>query len=366
MYTMLYIHWPFCSKKCPYCDFNSFVESNIDHKEWLNGYLNALDHYKEYLINKQITSIFFGGGTPSLAQPNLIYNILNKIANYISNQTEITLEANPTTVEMNKLQDFKAAGINRVSIGIQSLRDNNLKFLGRNHSVKTAVQAIKMVEKVFDNFSLDFIYGLPYQTIDEWKKELKEILSYNNRHLSLYQLTIESNTKFGALAKAGLLQEINNDIAAEMFEITQEMTANKGLYSYEISNHAHPEYQCQHNLGYWFYKDYIGIGPGAHGKLTINNQVVTTIQEKNPKLWLNNLNNALQIEKRETLTNDSVRREKIMMGLRTMYGIEQDLIMNNHNFQELLKENLIYIKNNNIIITEKGKLITDSIIEMLI
>lgn len=370
--TSIYIHWPFCVKKCPYCDFNSFVNHNTHHDDWNNAYLKVIEkHYSQHLRNKNITSIFFGGGTPSLAEPQMIENILNTLQSIttFAVDIEITLEANPTSIEKQKFQGFKNAGINRVSLGIQSLRNKNLQFLGRNHSVNEAIQAIDIVKQSFQNYSLDFIYGLPTQTCDEWQEELQEILLLNSNHLSLYQLTIENGTKFGALAKQGLLLELNENVAAEMFEMTYNMTSEYGFNRYEVSNHAKPTYESRHNLNYWHYGNYIGIGPGAHGRYTNElSERVMTIDIQQPDIWLSSVKQYNHgIKEQQVLQQNEIAIERIMMGMRTTYGIDSSLLNNKDEIlNDMLKENLIHAVNDKIAATNKGMLILNSIIQQLI
>lgn len=368
--TAIYIHWPFCIKKCPYCDFNSFVSEKIDHEKWSNAYLRVIkDYYREFLHQKNISSIFFGGGTPSLATPKMIQEILNALSEIATfeNNIEITLEANPTSVETEKFIQFKNAGINRVSLGIQSLREQNLQFLGRNHSVSEARSAIHTVKEIWQNYSLDFIYALPNQSLEHWKEELTEILLLESPHLSLYQLTVEQNTKFGAMARHGLFKEIDEEIAAKMFEMTYIMTQKHGLHRYEVSNHAKNSYESRHNLNYWQYGDYVGLGPGAHGRITKNNQKIMTADIKQPELWLTSvLQNKHGIQIIETLNDDEVNIEKIMMNMRTKFGVSLSLLQNKqYAVDHLLQHNLIYIQENHVIATENGVKVLNSIIETL-
>lgn len=361
----IYIHWPFCLKKCPYCDFNSFVARDIDHDKWAEAYKKVITgYYSEILQHREISTIFFGGGTPSLATPNMIESIIDTLNDVsgVSPDTEITLEANPTSVEAKKFSNFKAAGINRVSMGIQSLRDNNLKFLGRNHSVDESRKAIAAVKKSFHNYSLDFIYALPHQTLSNWKMELQEAIDLASGHMSLYQLTIEEGTKFGMMAKHGLLNEIDQEVATEMFEMTNDMTRAAGLYRYEVSNHAKPGYESLHNLNYWRYSDYLGIGPGAHGR---HNKVMTT-DRKQPEAWLHDVitkGNAL--ETNSILTDDEIRLEKILMGMRTIEGVDVDLV-DGSKLQELLESFLIKVDKNKVKATNKGLLVLNSLVEALV
>ncbi len=362
----VYIHWPFCTKKCPYCDFNSFVSDKIDHNRWSKVYLRAIDFYCELLNTKKIRSIFFGGGTPSLATSNMIQSIINKLRliSHFTEDIEITLEANPTSVEAKKFSEFRDAGVNRVSLGIQSLRNKNLKFLGRHHSVDEAIAAIESVKASFDNYSLDFIYALPHQTLKDWENELNEVISLASNHLSLYQLTIENGTKFGTMAKAGLLNEIDESLALDMFDITDEITTNNGLYRYEVSNHARVGFESLHNLNYWQYGDYIGIGPGAHGRY--GRPKVMTVDVRQPELWIKSVTEKGNgLDKRDILTNEDMRIEKIMMGMRMKDGIDISLILDK-NIDELTQQNLIEVIGNKILITRNGIKLLNSVIAKLI
>lgn len=361
----IYVHWPFCLKKCPYCDFNSFVAKDIEHERWTESYKKVITgYYSEVLKNREISTIFFGGGTPSLATPKMIETIIKTLCDVseISSNPEITLEANPTSVEAKKFADFKAAGINRVSMGIQSLRDDNLHFLGRNHSVEESRKAIDAVRKNFHNYSLDFIYALPHQTISQWREELHEAIDLASGHMSLYQLTIEGGTKFGAMSKQGLLDEIDQDVAAEMFEMTNDITGAAGLHRYEVSNHAMPGYESLHNLNYWRYGDYLGIGPGAHGRYN----KTMTVDKKQPEAWLHDVmtkGNALEIN--NPLSDDEIRLEKIMMGMRTSEGININLLKNK-DLTNLIKDCLIALEGNKVKATQKGLLVLNSLIEDLV
>jgi putative oxygen-independent coproporphyrinogen III oxidase len=366
----IYIHWPFCAKKCPYCDFNSFVQDKIDHDKWSDAYIIAIDHYAKFLNNKQIKSIFFGGGTPSLATPMMIKNIIDHLKSIttFSNNIEITLEANPTSVEAVKFSQFKDVGINRISLGVQSLRNENLKFLGRNHSSDEAITAIEILKSNFENYSLDFIYALPDQTLEAWEKELNEAISLASNHLSLYQLTIENGTKFGAMAKAGLLNEIDEIIASEMFKLTNDITTQNGFNRYEVSNHAKFGFESIHNLNYWEYGDYIGIGPGAHGRYNSSEGKIMTVDIKQPDLWIKSLfEKANGLHLLEKLSAEDIRIETIMMGIRTKYGIPLELLHNKEQIiKELTNDQLVEVIDNRVKITDKGLIILNSVTGYLI
>jgi putative oxygen-independent coproporphyrinogen III oxidase len=267
----LYIHWPFCKKKCPYCDFNSHVREGVDHAAWREALLREMGYWHARAPDKTITSIFFGGGTPSLMEATTVEALINeayKLWPTAAGGCEITLEANPSSVEAAKFAALKAAGVNRVSLGVQSLKPESLKFLGREHSASEALDAVALAARTFDRYSFDLIYALPNQTLGEWEKELKEALNYANGHLSLYQLTIEENTAFHHAYHVGKSFQLPEDsLAAEMYQRTQEIMGEAGLPAYEISNHASTGQESRHNLSYWRSDSYFGIGPGAHGRV---------------------------------------------------------------------------------------------------
>jgi putative oxygen-independent coproporphyrinogen III oxidase len=261
----IYIHWPFCEKKCPYCDFNSHVRDNINHLKWLKAYLNELRYYASETSERVISSVFFGGGTPSLMKPSVIEKILDEIQSlwHCSKDMEVTAEANPSSSETQLFKDFRGAGINRLSIGVQSLNNQSLMFLGRLHNADDARKAIKAATKIFPRISFDLIYALPGQTPITWKKELASAIKIAEGHLSLYQLTIEPGTEFHKKR----IKAANEDIGAALYELTQEIIDNAGLPAYEISNHAKKGQESRHNLIYWRGGDYLGIGPGAHARI---------------------------------------------------------------------------------------------------
>jgi len=322
----LYIHWPYCEAKCPYCDFNSFVAKSIDHDAWLSAYLNELEKFHKLTSNKRLTSVFFGGGTPSLMRPKTVEAILAK-ANELwgfSNQIEITLEANPSSVEADKFRDFRLAGVNRVSVGIQALNDSDLKRLGRLHSTKEALLALDVAHSEFDRVSFDLIYGRQDQTLDQWDAELSQALKLSSGHLSLYQLTIEPNTSFGDRYAVGKLKGLpDEDLGADMYEMVQSTCESYGMHAYEVSNYAKEGHESIHNLIYWTYNDYIGIGPGAHGRLTLNDQKVATETILSPQTWLKTaLDMAKETSEFTPLENFQAGQEAVLMGLRLSQGID--------------------------------------------
>ncbi len=315
----LYIHWPYCVSKCPYCDFNSHVAQTIDHAQWAQAFETELHRVFLECKEQQVSSIFFGGGTPSLMAPQTVNRILETAASLwgLSDDAEITLEANPTTVESDTFANFKQAGINRLSIGIQSLRPDVLKFLGRAHSVEEGFRALELAAKTFDRYSFDLIYARPNQSLADWQDELEQALSLSRGHLSLYQLTIEPGTAF----YKDNVPAADENLGADLFDLTQTMMEKAGMPAYEISNHAKPGEESRHNLVYWLGDDYIGIGPGAHSRL--NNSAIHQIYK--PDLWLNGvLEKGTGEQKRKKLTPDERAIELLMMGLRLKDGVNSD------------------------------------------
>jgi len=320
----IYIHWPFCQSKCPYCDFNSHVASTIDHAAWREAYKKELEHYARLLPGRRITSVFFGGGTPSLMEAATVETILQTITRLwpMDGDVEITLEANPTSVEAQKFADFRKAGVNRLSLGVQSLRDDALKFLGRAHDAGQAKHAIELAARNFQRFSFDLIYARQDQTPEMWETELCEALAFADGHISLYQLTIEPNTKFHTLAGRGEKLTAPDEQAALMFELTQKILTEAGMPAYEISNHAKPGAASRHNLTYWHYEDYIGIGPGAHGRYCIPDKRFATEDHRAPEVWLKHVSeHGHGLRVCDTLDAGTSQREALMMGLRLSEGI---------------------------------------------
>ncbi|MGI4753437.1 MAG: radical SAM family heme chaperone HemW [Janthinobacterium lividum] len=376
----IYIHWPFCLSKCPYCDFNSHIANSIDDNNWLKSYEKEIEYFKDIIQNKYIKSIFFGGGTPSLMNPKIVEEIINKISELarIDKQTEITLEANPTSFETEKFKAFKAAGINRVSIGVQSLREDDLKKLGRTHDSLQAIKTIESANKIFSRVSFDLIYARSGQELKDWQQELKQAMELVTGHISLYQLTIEKGTPFYKLFHDGNLILPSSDIAAEMYEWTNDYLESQNYFRYEISNYAKKGQECTHNLTYWNYNDYLGIGPGAHSRVIENPSSVSAIMMwHKPEKWLeavNNKNNGIQTNSK--LTKQEIIEEILMMGLRLKKGInisalEQkidaklenilDISSLNH-YQEL---DLIRL-DDNIYLTYKGLMLHSYIVPRLL
>ncbi|MEM6383389.1 MAG: radical SAM family heme chaperone HemW [Pseudomonadota bacterium] len=327
----VYVHWPFCASKCPYCDFNSHVRAKgVDEERYAQAFRTELEAMAERTKGRTVSSIFFGGGTPSLMSPETVQTILGAIRELwaVSKSAEITLEANPTSVEADRFAGFRKAGVNRVSLGVQALNDTDLHALGRTHSAADALRAVQIARDAFDRISFDLIYARPDQSVNRWEEELGTALGYAADHLSLYQLTIEPGTQFEILHKAGRLKVPDPEIAEEMFISTQALTSARGLSAYEISNHAASEAASRHNLVYWRYGEYVGVGPGAHGRLIKADDPfrprVATSTERYPEHWLarvEQFGHGLVAD--DALTAEEMGDEYLVMGLRLREGISR-------------------------------------------
>jgi putative oxygen-independent coproporphyrinogen III oxidase len=324
----IYVHWPYCQAKCPYCDFNSHVRTELEEDRWARAITRELQAVAELQngTRPEVASIFFGGGTPSLMSARAVNTVLEQIARLwpVSAQAEITLEANPSSAEQNRFRDYRATGVNRLSVGVQSLDDGALKALGRLHNAQEARRAVDLAANIFPRSSFDLIYARPRQTPKEWAAELSAALEFAGEHMSLYQLTIEPNTPYAVLAREGRLIVPDEDAAATLYGVTQEICDKAGLPAYEISNHARAGAESRHNLIYWRYGDYAGVGPGAHGRLTLGDKRVATQAERLPERWL------AQVEEKgagfatdEVTTNDAAR-EHLLMALRLSEGLDLD------------------------------------------
>ncbi|MCZ6454774.1 MAG: radical SAM family heme chaperone HemW [Alphaproteobacteria bacterium] len=321
----IYVHWPFCRSLCPYCDFNSHVSDHVDHARWRTALLRELEHYAELAGPRRVTSIFFGGGTPSLMAPDTAAAVIEAVAQHfiLDEDIEITLEANPTSVESDRLVAFAGAGINRVSLGIQALDNAALAFLGRTHSAEEAITAIEVAAHTFERYSFDLIYARPGQSVDQWRRELEQAIGRTRGHISVYQLTVERGTPFYLAQARGDLVLPDDPVLAALFETTQEVLADAGMPAYEISNHAAPGQACRHNLAYWQYSDYAGIGPGAHGRITAAGRIHATRQHRAPEIWLHRVeDHGHATQTNEPLEPQSVVAELVLMGLRLRCGID--------------------------------------------
>lgn len=323
MARALYIHWPFCLAKCPYCDFNSHVRERVEHDRWQAGLLADMRHEHAVAGGEKLDSIFFGGGTPSLMPPALVARLLDEAEKLwgFSEGIEITLEGNPSSVEAGNYAALADAGVNRVSLGLQALDNETLRFLGRLHDASEGLQALEVAQKRFSRVSFDLIYARPGQTLDAWQAELERALSFGTGHLSLYQLTIEPGTRFATMVRQNQFEPLDEDACADMFALTREMTANAGLPAYEISNHARPGEESRHNLTYWRYQDYCGIGPGAHGR----RGGIATTRHRKPENWLEAIDAKAQgINEHRDLGCREQASEAMLMGLRLREGVDLD------------------------------------------
>lgn len=377
----IYIHYPFCKSKCPYCDFNSHVRESVEYEKFLRAYERELEFFAAKIGQRKVVTIFFGGGTPSLMPIFLVEGILKKIAQLwsLDENCEITLEANPTSSEASKFKDLRRIGINRLSMGIQALNDEDLKFLGREHSAKEAIGTIEIAAKIFDNFSFDLIYARPKQSLEAWKTELARAIDFGTKHLSLYQLTIEKGTKFYSQFARKEFEMPDENLSAEFYEMTNQITSDAGLELYEISNYAKKNYECQHNLVYWQGGDYLGIGAGAHSRLYLENEAdrsaITMLHE--PLVWLKKVEEfGAGIQKQEKISAEELCEELILMGLRLRDGISDRIFQNHLNkklreiidFEKLrVLENkgMIILSEERIKIVDKSRLLSNSIIEKI-
>ena len=352
----LYVHWPFCLSKCPYCDFNSYTISEYDKIEWLNAYLNQLNMIREFyeknnLSLTKLTSIFFGGGTPSLMEPKIIEKIINKSLKVFgfNDDIEITLEANPSSIEFKNIKEFKSSGINRLSLGVQSLKNEDLSFLGRLHKIEDTKKIINVANKVFNNISIDLIYGLPFQNIKNWKNDLNNFLSeYDLNHISAYQLTYEKGTKFYHMYKKNNLKKITNKESLKFYCSTVEILENYNFKQYEISNFSKKSYQSKHNQLYWNSDNWFGIGPGAISRFWNNKSERIEIQNfKKPQTWIQRiLKDEKSFKKIVKIESEVSDKEILIMGLRLVDGID----INKFNKKEFLYSNTFkYLNQNNIV-----------------
>jgi len=322
----VYVHWPFCLSKCPYCDFNSHVRhTEIDEERFARAFAREIATTAARTGKREVTSIFLGGGTPSLMKPQTVGAVLDAIAQHwsVDSGVEVTLEANPTSVEATRFAGYRAAGVNRVSLGVQALDDASLKSLGRLHSAQEALDAVAIARRAFDRYSFDLIYARPNQSAEAWTKELKLAISEAAEHLSLYQLTIEEGTPFFGLHRAGKLKTPDEDLARELYDVTQDVCAAHGLPSYEISNHARVGAECRHNLVYWRGQEYAGVGPGAHGRLDIGGIRHAIATDKRPEAWLTRVEeDGHGIISEDLLDSEQRADEFLLMGLRLAEGID--------------------------------------------
>ncbi len=368
----LYLHWPFCAAKCPYCDFNSHVSRTIDQESWQRAYLGEIDRYADMTPGRVLESIYFGGGTPSLMDPALVSAILERISDRwtLSNNVEITLEANPTSIEAANFAGYRTAGVNRVSIGVQALNDTDLRKLGRMHTVEEAKQALSLAKSTFDRVNFDLIYSRQDQSLNDWREELTQALDMGPDHLSLYQLTIEEGTAFGDRFAAGGLHGLpGDDLAVDQYFLTQDLCENAGLPAYEVSNHARPGEESRHNMIYWQAGDWIGIGPGAHGRLTLNGVRIGSETALTPADWLTNPGDSA----REIIPLDEQAVEYLLMGLRLHQGIDLErlkarfgLELAPEKLKNLLELSLIEVEGSTLRTSREGRPVLNGILRELL
>lgn len=366
----LYVHWPFCVSKCPYCDFNSHVRASIDPDEWRKALLADLAHEAALLPGRRLESIFFGGGTPSLMDPATAEAIISAAKDHwsASDDLEVTLEANPNSAEAGKFADLARAGVNRISLGLQSFDDQSLAFLGRAHSGDEGLKALESAQNAVDRVSFDLIYALPGDTEEGWASNLDRAIGLGTEHLSLYQLTIEPGTRFATMVAKHEFEPLDADRSATLFELTQERTAAAGIPGYEISNHAKSGAESRHNLAYWRYQDYAGVGPGAHGRRL----GMRTVRHKKPENFLSAVSrNAHGISEEEALTHEGAAHEALVMGLRLAEGIEPGLLSDRFGGQPIVDEvsvdrlighGLLERQGSRLRTTPAGRLLLDSIL----
>ncbi|NIJ32610.1 radical SAM family heme chaperone HemW [Sphingomonas oligoaromativorans] len=372
----LYVHWPFCVSKCPYCDFNSHVRAEIDEAAWRDALLADLAHEAALTPGRPLGSIFFGGGTPSLMAPSTVAAVLDAAERHwgFSDDIEITLEANPSSVEAANFHALASAGVNRVSLGLQALDDEALHFLGRAHGVAESLAALDVAQAAFGRVSVDLIYARPYQSEAEWLAELNRALGFGTEHLSLYQLTIEPGTRFAALAAKGELPTLDTDEAAHLFELTRQVTTEAGIPAYEISNHARPGAESRHNLAYWRYRDYLGVGPGAHGR----RGQLASFRRKKPENWLSAVTrNGHGIESEEPLDGPTRAEEALLMGLRlddgldlaavsAATGVAIDAMVDAAAIDRLAGHGLLAREGDRLTVREPGMLLLDGILAEIV
>ena len=372
----LYIHWPFCQAKCPYCDFNSHVSQEIDQKRWLRAYLSELDRVAEHTQGRILQTVFFGGGTPSLMAPETVATILERVRCLwpTANDLETTLEANPGSVEAGRFRAYQEGGVNRISMGIQSLNDNDLRRLGRIHSVDEAKAAFDIARTTFERVSFDLIYARQDQTLESWTAELREALSMAIDHLSLYQLTVEQGTAFGDRYNRGKLRGLpEEDLAADMYQVTQDICADYGFSAYEVSNFARIGSESRHNQIYWRYGDYAGVGPGAHARLTLNGQKYAIETWRMPGKWLDSVEQGNGESLSEPIDREGQAIEFLLMGLRLSEGIDllryeklAGVALSEKKLDMLHQLGMIHIKNQRLMTTLKGRMVLDALLAELL
>lgn len=377
----IYIHWPWCKVKCPYCDFNSHLnKENMNYEEMFNSYKKDIKKFYKLIGNRNVVSVFLGGGTPSLMPPELCKKILDYIKKFwdFSEEIEITLETNPRDVNYSLMREFKDVGINRVSLGVQSFNEKELKFLGRDHSANDSIKSIEIINNIFDNVSFDLISTLPDTSVVTWKQNLNFAIKLVKNHISIYQLTIEKGTKFFSMYNNNKFKLPNEDLSLKIFELTNDLLYKSNLHAYEVSNYSHKGTECIHNKAIWNYKDYIGIGPGAHSRVRVKSNFYALNIDYNPRIWVTN-NKTLNesFANKVLLTKNETLEEIILMGLRLNKGInlidaeERSNIkvldnLNTNILEQALKEKLLTITKNHLSVTKSGLNVLDTLTSSLL
>lgn len=371
----LYLHWPFCQSKCPYCDFNSHVAGQVDESAWKAAFEKELLRVSRLTGPRVLNTIFFGGGTPSLMSPDIVSHIIESAKHgwTLANDCEITLEANPSSVEAGRFRGYSDAGVNRISMGFQALNDADLRQLGRRHTVREALTAYDVAQSLFDRVSFDLIYARQGQTLQAWQEELKTALSMGSNHLSLYQLTIEEGTVFSERNNRGLLKGLPDEgLAADLFEMTQDICAGAGFHNYEVSNFARPGSESRHNMLYWTAGDYAGIGPGAHGRLTIAGQRTATESYSAPSVWLDKVNAGTADSSFLPLSPADQGQEYLMMGLRMSTGIDlarfnaiSGINLSTEKINTLSEYDMVKEETGRLCVTQKGRMLLNEVIREL-
>ncbi len=371
----IYIHWPYCERICPYCDFNVYRHRAVDMAVWQQSYLRELQYLNELVPGRRVQSIYFGGGTPSLMAPEVVATLIEFIGSQwsLDADAEISLEANPTDAESRRFRAFKSAGVNRLSLGVQALNDDDLKKLGRWHTADEARRAFFQARDAFDNVSIDLIYARPQQSADAWGQELATALAMNPDHLSLYQLTIEPGTAFERNQNRGTIVLPDDNEAVRLYQLSQEICDASGFYGYEVSNHARMGFESRHNLSYWRYEDYAGIGPGAHGRLSVDGVKYATISWRDPARWLEQIaRHGRGVEQMTAISRDDRAAELVLMGLRLDEGISlsryRDVAgvpFDEIRLGELEQDGFITVTQTRVRATGKGRTVLNAVIGRL-
>lgn len=372
----LYLHWPYCLSKCPYCDFNSHVTNHIDHSAWADAYRREIERAAALTPGRLLQTVYFGGGTPSLMEPETVDVILSAIRKgwSLANDIEITMEANPTSVEAGKFRAFRDSGVNRVSMGLQALNDTDLRRLGRTHTVAEARRAFETAANIFDRTTFDLIYARQYQTLQNWQQELTEALALQSGHMSLYQLTVEDGTIFARRHKLGQLKGLpDDDLGADFYELTQDLCDAAGLPAYEVSNHARPGEESRHNQVYWNSGDFVGVGPGAHGRLTLDGARISTAAPKAPLTWLKQAQSGGAEDLDARLSKEEQATEFLLMGLRLRNGIDLERFeglsgkcISPSKIQGLTELGLVACEDNRLRATDAGRPLLNALLRELL